>query len=265
MIGRRPYLYAFLVLDALLFTGAYLILGQIQVSDRLPFSDDSRHSQGVVPATQIGLSEFGTARPKFTATMLIYALTPSVTKSNALSGTTARNPATATRDLSNLVMPAATLPPTIAPIPVIEATPSPTEIPLAARVYTSPAPECIPHGWPVDGILSQYFSWYHTGIDIVVPIGTNVKATHGGQVVFAGWRTDGYGNLVIVQNGQFITYYAHNSKFNVTAGQFVNVGESVAQSGSTGYSSGPHVHYEVRINNVPVDPLTFDPDQYDTC
>ncbi len=145
------------------------------------------------------------------------------------------------------------------------ANPAPTEIPPSARVYTSPAPECVPHGWPVDGILSQRFAWYHSGIDIAVPTGTDVKATHGGQVIFAGWRTDGYGNLVIVQNGQFQTYYAHNSKLNVTPGMFVNVGEIVAESGSTGFSSGPHVHYEVRINDIPVDPLTFDPSLYDWC
>jgi murein DD-endopeptidase MepM/ murein hydrolase activator NlpD len=142
--------------------------------------------------------------------------------------------------------------------------PTNTRVPTA-QPYTSPAPECIPHGRPVGGILFQRFSRWHTGIDLDIPVGTPVLATQSGQVIFAGWRTDGYGNLVIIQNGQFITYYAHNSKLNVTAGQVVHAGDVISQSGSTGWSSGPHVHYEIRINNNPVDPIAFDPQQYQAC
>src|SRR5262249_47853807 len=102
-------------------------------------------------------------------------------------------------------------------------------------------------------------------IDIGVPLGTPVLATQSGQVTFADWSPVGYGNLVIIQNGNFITYYAHNTSFNVIIGQTVRKGSVIAFSGSTGNSSGPHVHYETRIDDVPVDPLTFESRGYPSC
>jgi murein DD-endopeptidase MepM/ murein hydrolase activator NlpD len=75
----------------------------------------------------------------------------------------------------------------------------------------------------------------------------------------------GYGNLVIVQNGPFITYYAHQSTLNVRAGEFVVQGSVIGWSGNTGNSSGPHLHYETRINDVPVDPLTFENRRFPGC
>ncbi len=124
---------------------------------------------------------------------------------------------------------------------------------------------CAPAGYPVDGILTQRFHAYHSGMDIGVPLGTAVQATMSGVVTFAGWSEIGYGNLVIVQNQQFITYYAHNTSFNVAVNQYVAKGSLLAYSGSTGNSSGPHVHYETRINDVPVDPMTFEDRGYATC
>jgi murein DD-endopeptidase MepM/ murein hydrolase activator NlpD len=124
---------------------------------------------------------------------------------------------------------------------------------------------CAPSGNPVDGILTQRFHLYHSGIDIGVPLGTPVIATHSAQVIFAGWSDIGYGYLVILQSGPYITYYAHNTSFNVTEGQYVGTGSIIAWSGSTGNSSGPHVHYETRINDIPVDPLTFGNRGYSTC
>jgi murein DD-endopeptidase MepM/ murein hydrolase activator NlpD len=118
--------------------------------------------------------------------------------------------------------------------------------------------DCAPRGLPVYGVLTQRYHYYHSGIDLGVPTGSPVYATHSGQVIFAGWSYIGYGWLVIVQNGKYITYYAHNSRFNVTVYQYIRSGDVLAYSGSTGNSSGPHVHYEARINNFPVDPLTFD-------
>jgi murein DD-endopeptidase MepM/ murein hydrolase activator NlpD len=97
----------------------------------------------------------------------------------------------------------------------------------------------------------------HTGIDIPVPTGTPVHTTIAGTVVYAGPNDQGYGNLVVVQNGKVQTYYAHNSAFDVTAGQFVQQGQVIAQSGSSGNSTGPHVHYEVRVNGQPVDPRSL--------
>ncbi|RPJ01203.1 MAG: hypothetical protein EHM39_03655, partial [Chloroflexi bacterium] len=124
---------------------------------------------------------------------------------------------------------------------------------------------CAPAGWPVAGNLTQYYQWYHRGIDLGIPLGTGVVATHSGVVLFAGWRTDGYGNLIIVQSGIFITYYGHLPDFNVVTGQPVTRGSVIGLSGSTGNSTGPHVHYEIRINDVEVDPLTFENRGYPTC
>ncbi len=125
--------------------------------------------------------------------------------------------------------------------------------------------DCAPAGYPVDGILTQRFHLYHSGIDIGVRLGSPVIATHSGQITYADWSDIGYGYLVIVQSGAFITYYAHNTSFNVTQGQFIGRGSIIAWSGSTGNSTGPHVHYETRINDVPVDPQTFESRGYATC
>ena len=133
------------------------------------------------------------------------------------------------------------------------------------RVLAYTGDTCAPEGRPVDGILTQRFHLYHGGIDLSAALGTPVIATHSGQVVFADWSDVGYGYLVVLQNGPFITYYAHNLSFNVSLNQFVGKGSILAWSGSTGNSSGPHVHYETRINDVPVDPLTFEARGYSSC
>lgn len=133
------------------------------------------------------------------------------------------------------------------------------------RVLVYGGDECAPEGNPVDGILSQRFHTYHSGIDIAIPLDTAVIATHSGAVTFADWSEVGYGYLVIIQNGRFITYYAHNNSFNVTEGAIIGKGSIIAWSGSTGNSSGPHVHYETRIDDIPVDPLTFSSRGYSTC
>jgi murein DD-endopeptidase MepM/ murein hydrolase activator NlpD len=153
--------------------------------------------------------------------------------------------------------------PTRVPLPTL--TPAPTIGAEAAAAGGYAGSNCAPSGWPVAGVLTQYFHWYHRGIDIGIALNTPVVATHSGQVIFAGWRTDGYGNLVILQSGQFITYYAHLTDFNVVTGQIVGRGNVIAWSGSTGNSTGPHVHYEIRINNVEVDPLTFEDRGYPSC
>ena len=98
---------------------------------------------------------------------------------------------------------------------------------------------------------------FHSGLDIAVPRGTDVKATGKGRVVFSG-RRGAYGNLVIIDHGFDIkTYYAHNSKLLVEEGDIVDRGHIIAKSGNTGRSTGPHVHYEVRIKDTPRDPLDF--------
>jgi murein DD-endopeptidase MepM/ murein hydrolase activator NlpD len=115
--------------------------------------------------------------------------------------------------------------------------------------------------WPVKGPITSGFgnrgNEFHTGIDIGVPSGTHVKAALGGVVAFAGWD-GGYGNLVILDNSNGVkTYYAHNSQLLVKVGQAISQGEVISISGSTGRSTGPHVHFEIRINNKIVSPFQY--------
>jgi hypothetical protein len=131
--------------------------------------------------------------------------------------------------------------------------------------YTSGGEGCAPRGLPVQGILTQHYSGYHPGLDLAVDLGTSVVATHSGMVIFAGWRWDGYGNMVIIQNGRFVTYYAHNTSVAVAVGQIVHAGDIIARSGSTGWSSGPHVHYETHIDNAPVDPMSLEGRHLQSC
>jgi len=116
-------------------------------------------------------------------------------------------------------------------------------------------------GWPVSGPVTSGFGmrWgrMHEGIDIMCATGTPVRAAAAGTVIYAGWL-GGYGNLVVVDHGGGLsTAYAHNSSFASSVGQSVDAGEVVSYSGSTGNSSGPHVHFEVRVNGSAVDPLGY--------
>ena len=97
----------------------------------------------------------------------------------------------------------------------------------------------------------------HTGIDYSAPLGTPIFATAGGTVEFAGWR-GGYGKLVIVRHSNgYKTYYGHCSRLLVKKGTYVKQGQIIAKVGQTGLATGPHVHYETRINGKPVDPASI--------
>jgi murein DD-endopeptidase MepM/ murein hydrolase activator NlpD len=124
-----------------------------------------------------------------------------------------------------------------------------------------------PTGMPVQGYISSYFGERpdpfnghmarHTGIDIVTAKGTPVHAVAEGMVTFAGIR-HGYGDVVEIDHGNgYMTRYAHNSKLLVHPGQRVRVGQVIADSGSTGRSTGPHVHFEVWHNGRVVNPLSY--------
>jgi len=125
-------------------------------------------------------------------------------------------------------------------------------------VNSSPAQNTSqPFGRPVEGVITQNSHNGHVAIDIAVPTGTQVHSTMAGKVVYAGWNDQGYGNLVIVENGPYQTYYAHLSKVPVSVGQSVSAGSTIGLSGSTGNSTGPHVHYEVRLNKEQINPAPF--------
>jgi murein DD-endopeptidase MepM/ murein hydrolase activator NlpD len=115
--------------------------------------------------------------------------------------------------------------------------------------------------WPVSGPITSPFGmrWgkLHPGIDIGVPTGTPVHAAAAGKVVWCGWMS-GYGNFVVLDHGGgFATAYGHNSSVAVHCGEEVAQGQVVAYSGCTGFCTGPHVHFEVRVNGTPVDPLAY--------
>lgn len=115
--------------------------------------------------------------------------------------------------------------------------------------------------YPVNGVLTSGFGprWgrMHEGLDIAVPTGTPVMAAAPGVVLSAGWG-GGYGNLVVVDHGGGIaTAYAHNSSISVSTGQRVERGAILALAGSTGRSTGPHVHFEVRVNGAATDPIPY--------
>jgi murein DD-endopeptidase MepM/ murein hydrolase activator NlpD len=96
----------------------------------------------------------------------------------------------------------------------------------------------------------------HTGLDIAAPSGTAIHAAGNGEVIFAGWR-GGYGNCVIIDHGGGVaTLYAHCSRLYVGVGRRVSTGDRIAAVGSTGMSTGPHLHWEVRVNGTPVNPLS---------
>lgn len=112
--------------------------------------------------------------------------------------------------------------------------------------------------WPTVGArITQYYSWSHKGLDIANKTGTPLYASEDGTVERAGWN-NGYGyNVVINHGGGLKTLYAHASKLHVKAGEKVSRGDIVANMGSTGWSTGPHIHYEVILNGVKQNPLNY--------
>lgn len=112
--------------------------------------------------------------------------------------------------------------------------------------------------WPTVGYrITQYYSWRHLAIDIANHIGTPIYAADAGVIAFRGWST-GYGNNIIVDHGSGRrTRYAHLSQFYTKLGEEVDKGEAIGAMGSTGWSTGPHLHFEVIINGVKYNPLNY--------
>lgn len=124
---------------------------------------------------------------------------------------------------------------------------------------------------PCGGRITSYFGYrnhpiyktriFHSGVDIGAPMGTPIKAANSGKVIYSGWYS-GYGKVVIIDHGNMngkptTTLYAHQSRIAVSNGQTVSRGSVIGYVGSTGYSTGPHLHFEVRINGKPTNPLNY--------
>lgn len=133
------------------------------------------------------------------------------------------------------------------------------------REVTAPLPSIeSPAGsgyvWPTSmRRVTQYFSWRHTGVDIAGPIGTPIYTTRAGEVIKSqcGWN-GGYGCYIIIDHGNGIySLYGHNSQLFVSVGDYVEQGQNISLMGSTGRSTGPHCHFEIRVNNARVNPLRY--------
>ncbi len=123
--------------------------------------------------------------------------------------------------------------------------------------------------WPCSGPITSYYGWrthpvfgttkYHSGMDIAVDYGTPILAADSGTVIYSGWL-GGYGYAVMIDHGSgLVTLYGHNQSLNVYEGQYVSKGTCIAYAGSTGYSTGPHCHFEVRLHGEVTEPLNYLP------
>ena len=123
--------------------------------------------------------------------------------------------------------------------------------------------------WPVMGRISSDYGWrihpvrndkdFHNGLDIAVSLGTKIHAAASGKVIQSGWIT-GYGKTIIIDHGNNVkTLYAHNSNLLVSVGEYVNIGEPIARAGSTGSSTGSHLHFEIQRQEKAVNPLRYLP------
>ncbi len=111
--------------------------------------------------------------------------------------------------------------------------------------------------YEITSVFGYRWGVLHAGVDFAVPYGTPIYATHAGTIKIANWY-GGYGYAVEINHGGGLsTLYGHNSELVVEVGEHVEVGQLIAYSGSSGYSTGPHSHYEVRVNEKQIDPLPF--------
>jgi murein DD-endopeptidase MepM/ murein hydrolase activator NlpD len=121
--------------------------------------------------------------------------------------------------------------------------------------YPSNAPTSSPFGWRMHPVLG--YRRFHSGLDFAAGYGSTIRAADSGIVIFAGWY-GGYGRAVIINHGKGITtLYGHTSELYVSEGKTVERGQAIAAVGSTGLSTGPHLHFEVRQNGTPVNPADY--------
>jgi len=132
----------------------------------------------------------------------------------------------------------------------------------SVTAYAGPVPEDVSASgvfyWPASGLLTQGYWYGHRAVDIGGPVGSAIVAADGGYVSFAGWTDIGYGYLIVIDHGnRYRTYYAHLSNIFVWEGQAVSAGQTIGAMGSTGNSTGPHLHFEIRYDNYPTNPLIY--------
>ena len=128
---------------------------------------------------------------------------------------------------------------------------------LQGAIPRSPIWLIAPLRWRIGDVFGPRGDRFHTGVDYPAPAGTAVGAAGRGTVAFAGWDSGGYGNLVVIEHpGGVRSMYAHLSRISVSQGASVVAGNTVGAVGSTGISSGPHLHFELRLRGAAIDPLT---------
>ncbi len=136
---------------------------------------------------------------------------------------------------------------------------SPVKVSSTGFIYPISGPITSPFGWRTHPIFKSRI--FHSGIDIGGPNGGAIKASNDGRVIYSGWY-GGYGKVVILDHGvingkPITTLYGHMSAITVSNGQNVKKGQQIGREGSTGYSTGPHCHFEVRVNGKPTNPLNY--------
>jgi murein DD-endopeptidase MepM/ murein hydrolase activator NlpD len=152
--------------------------------------------------------------------------------------------------------------PLITPLPTPVAPPPPPPPPPAPKpVYVKAAP-VVGTGqllWPVaGGVITQYYSSYHKAVDIAAPTGSKVIAADAGVVTWSGWKNNGGGLVIAIDHGNgIVTVYNHLGSLWVSAGTAVAAGQGIAAVGCTGVCTGPHVHFEVIVGGVIVNPLRY--------
>lgn len=152
-----------------------------------------------------------------------------------------------------LIVPDGTPPETAAPVK-----PKPQYLAQGPASAAFSAPFGASFAWPTQGILTQYFSWYHPGDDIANRVAPTISASDGGRVIAAGWDNSGYGNKVVLDHGNgYTSLYAHLSNIYVSIGDTVSRGQLIGQMGSTGRSTGTHLHFEIHYKGVAINPLAI--------
>jgi murein DD-endopeptidase MepM/ murein hydrolase activator NlpD len=110
---------------------------------------------------------------------------------------------------------------------------------------------------PVNGVFTQYFWWGHTGVDVAAPYGTGIGASDDGVVVATGWVAVGGLRVCLQHAGGLVTCYYHTGSVYVSVGETVARGQLIAAIGMTGVTTGPHVHWEAKVNGVAINPLAY--------